>query len=412
VTKEAPVDETDTIGTRLRFLRRYRGMTQAVLGDLAGLSPSAISMIENGQLPLDRRSRISALAAALRVSETDLVGTAPHTGIDPQQSGPHSVIPALRSALFTNSLTRPATDRARPATELAAEARDVARLLRRCDFMAVGQRLPGLLDELHYLAAAGSGEDERKLALAALVEACVTAAFTAKGLGYEDLGHVAALRAEEAASLLGDPAAQGKAAFLRFHTAPREMEAWDRSRIVAEHAAAALQSLAADAPAASIAGLLTLSAALASAVLQDEAAAGHWLSEAAALADRVPDDMDANWQSFGMTNVAVWRTAVAIERGEDGGKVLELARAVNEQKLTAGSRRADFLADVGRGLARDTKTRPQAMQWLRRAEDAGPQRIRNSPAARDTVAFLLHRARTDAGGRELRGMAARMGIPH
>ena len=404
------MEETDTIGARLRFLRRCRGMTQVQLAGLVGLSPSAISMMESGQLALDRRSRISALAAALRVSEADLVGTPPHTGTDAQQSGPHVCVPALRIALLTNSLTRPAAGRARPAAELAAAAREAARLHRRCDFTAEGLLLPGLLDELHYAAAAGPGEDERKLALVTLVEACTTAAFMAKELGYPDLAHVAALRAEEAAGVLGDPVAQGKATFLRFHTAPRELEAWERSRTAAEQAAAALESHAGTAPAACVAGVLTLSAALASAVLQDETAAAHWLSEAAALADRVPDDMDGNWQSFGATNVALWRTAVAIERGEDGGRILALAGAVNQRKLTAGSRRADFLADVGRGLARDTKTRPQAMQWLRRAEDAGPQRIRNSPAARDAVAFLLQRARSDAAGRELRGMAARMGI--
>ena len=39
------MDETDTIGERLRFLRRYRGMTQVQLAGLVGLSPSAISMI-------------------------------------------------------------------------------------------------------------------------------------------------------------------------------------------------------------------------------------------------------------------------------------------------------------------------------------------------------------------------------
>jgi transcriptional regulator with XRE-family HTH domain len=406
------VDETDTIGERLRFLRRYRGMTQVQLAGLVGLSPSAISMIESGQIPLDRRSRISALAAALRVSETDLIGMAPHTGTDVQQSGPHSCIPALRTALLTNSLTRPATDRARPVAELDAEARDVARLYQRCDYLAAGQGLPGLIDELHYAAAAGSGEDQRKLALAILVEACDTARAIARTLGYPDLAHVAALRAEEAADLLDDPVTQGKAAFGRFQTAPREPAAWERSRDIAEQAAGVLEPHADTTEGICVLGMLTVSAALASAVLQNEAGAEHWLGESAVLAGRVPDDMNANWKSFGTTNVRLWRTAVAIERGEDGGTILELAGGVNEQKLTVGYRRADFLADIGRGLARDTKTRPQAMQWLRRAEDAGPQRVRNSPAARDAVAFLLQRARSDAGGRELRGMAARMGIPH
>jgi hypothetical protein len=49
--------------------------------------------------------------------------------------------------------------------------------------------------------------------------------------------------------------------------------------------------------------------------------------------------------------------------------------------------------------------------WLRKAEDAAPQRIRNSPAARSAVTYLLDRATATAGGRELRGMAARMGLP-
>jgi transcriptional regulator with XRE-family HTH domain len=70
------VDEV-TIGARLRTLRRWRGMTQGELAGLAALSQSFVSLVENGQRSLDRRSYIAAIAAALRVSETDLVG-GPH----------------------------------------------------------------------------------------------------------------------------------------------------------------------------------------------------------------------------------------------------------------------------------------------------------------------------------------------
>jgi hypothetical protein len=85
-----------------------------------------------------------------------------------------------------------------------------------------------------------------------------------------------------------------------------------------------------------------------------------------------------------------------------------------EQAKFAGcrSRHASYLADAGRGLARDRKTRGEAVRWLRQAENAAPQKIRNSPAVRETVAVLLEQARASAGGRELRGMAARMGVPH
>lgn len=71
-----------TIGARLRMLRRWRGMTQAELAGLADLSASFISMVEHGTGLLDRRSHIAALAAALKVSETDLAG-GPHLSADP-----------------------------------------------------------------------------------------------------------------------------------------------------------------------------------------------------------------------------------------------------------------------------------------------------------------------------------------
>lgn len=66
--------------------------------------------------------------------------------------------------------------------------------------------------------------------------------------------------------------------------------------------------------------------------------------------------------------------------------------------------------DYGRALARMPDHRDEAVQALRTAEDLLPVRLLRSPFARETVAELLHRARKDAGGRELRGLAYRMGV--
>jgi hypothetical protein len=93
--------------------------------------------------------------------------------------------------------------------------------------------------------------------------------------------------------------------------------------------------------------------------------------------------------------------------------MLKLAEQVRLDGLAQrSSRRADFFSEMGRGLARDPRTRTEAVRWLRRAEDAAPQRVRNSAPVRESVAYLLNRARAAAGGPELRGMAARMGLPH
>jgi len=146
--KECSSEEEVTIGARLRTLRRWRGKSQVELAGLAGLSPSFLSIVETGQRPLDRRSHIAALASALKVSETDLVG-GPHLTPDPLQSDPHLGIPALRVALQTNTLTTPAVDRARPLVELVQLITgEVEPMRRACNYVAAGHLLPDVLDEL------------------------------------------------------------------------------------------------------------------------------------------------------------------------------------------------------------------------------------------------------------------------
>jgi hypothetical protein len=46
-----------------------------------------------------------------------------------------------------------------------------------------------------------------------------------------------------------------------------------------------------------------------------------------------------------------------------------------------------------------------------RAEQLAPQRVHTDVFTREAVSDLLRRARRDAIGRELRGLAYRMGIP-
>jgi transcriptional regulator with XRE-family HTH domain len=402
-------DDDATIGMRLRELRLWRHMTLAEVAGLSGVSAAYLSMAERGLRSLDRRSMISDLAAALRVSETELTG-GPHLGTDRLQAEPHLAIPALRDALAVNSIGEPAADRARPLPELAADLESLRLAHAAGDYLVLGPALPGILGELYVHASDPGDEAGQVIAARALVDACGWSAWMCHSLRYGDLAQLAARAAMDAARLAGDPVSLGKAQFARIGTAPR---AWAQSLVMAERAANALEPHARAPLDLQVLGMLTLRCALAAAAVQNGAIAEHWLGEAQALAGRVDDaDPASAWEWFGRTNVAIWRASLAVERGEGGRAVLELASEADPAKLTVATRRAGLYLEVGRGLARDPRTQADAASWLRRAEGAAPQWIRNYSPAREAVAFLLTRARTTAGGRELRGMAARMGVRH
>ena len=112
---------------------------------------------------------------------------------------------------------------------------------------------------------------------------------------------------------------------------------------------------------------------------------------------------------FGTANVGVWRTAIAVEFS-DPGKVLELARGVDVEAIPSPTRRAAFYIDVGRSMLKERATREAGLATLMRAEVLAPQRLRTDIFTREAVSDQLRRARRDAVGRELRGLAYRMGI--
>jgi transcriptional regulator with XRE-family HTH domain len=399
-----------TIGARLRILRKWRRLTQKELADLSGLSQAFLSMAERGERTLDRRSHIAALASVLRVSETELVG-GPHLSADPMQSEPHTFIPALRVALLTNTLRDAAVDWARPVEELASIVSGIEEYRRRDDYVQIGQALPKILDELHFHVVSPADEVTQRLALQALVDAAHYAAIVGKNLNYLDLAQYAAQRGADAAALLDDPVYIGRASFPVVLGVSSE-GARERALVMAERVANTLEPQVRDQHGLEVLGMSCLNAALAAAALNKTGHARHWLAEAGRLAGPIPDDPSTAWMGFSATNVAIWEITVGVECGQAGGEVLEKARTVETGKLgQLPYRRAGFFADTGRGLARDPRTRADAVRWLRKAEDAAPQRIRNNIRVRETIAVLMEQAKAAAGGRELRGMAARMGVP-
>jgi len=156
-------------------------------------------------------------------------------------------------------------------------------------------------------------------------------------------------------------------------------------------------------------GFAQLTAAL-SAASQGMAADAHsHLDEAASLAEQLETDVSLWGQTnFGRTNVGIWRVAIELELG-DPGKAAELGQRVEPGGISA-TRQGAFYCDYGRALLAEPGSRDRGVAALLTAERVAPQKIRNNAFVREVVADRLRHTRSDSGGRELRGLAWRMGV--
>jgi len=399
-------DHARTIGRRLREIRHWRGKSLRVVAELAGISESYLSRIERGDRVVDRRSLVEALAAALEVAPGELTGA--HELTSAQGMGDaHAAVVALRVALADNALDDPADEPSRPWHELAATLHRVNSELRpAADYAGMGLVLPGLITDLHAIAA--SEPIHRCDALHGLLDVYTAATFTAKQLGEPDLAALAAMHARAAAAELESPAHTALAEYLRAQAVSSPARA--RSLALATRAADHVAPLVGtDSDAAEAYGILHLTCALNAAALQRPAESADHQAEAADVAAWVGAGRNFGHQGFGLPNVAFWTVHLAMERGE-GSKVGELARDIDPTAVKSRSRRAAFYSDLGRGLATERACRQEAVAALRTAEQLAPQRVRANPFVREVVVDLVRRARRDAIGRELRGMAYRMGV--
>jgi len=90
--------ETLSIGERVAWYRRRRGMSQEVLAGLVGRTADWLGRVENGKIDLDRLSVIKSLADALDVQMGDLL--AEPSLLDWTQDGKGRTVSALREALM------------------------------------------------------------------------------------------------------------------------------------------------------------------------------------------------------------------------------------------------------------------------------------------------------------------------
>ncbi len=402
------MDDNDrTIGRRLREVRYWRRKSLRAVAELAGISEGYLSRLERGERPVDRRSTLEALARALRVTPAELTG-APYPPTDAATSDAHESIAALRVALAETELDDPAANEpARPLAALRTELAQVNTLRQDCDYAALGQALPPLVVDLH-AHLDGANDQIRRELLIALVECYEAARAAGKHLGAPDLSQIAARHVRDVADALSGPEWMGLAAWSRAQAigSTARGRALSLTREAADELSGELDSPAA----AEIYGALHLVAALAATTLGRFDDAESHLTEATETAVRTGSGTNFAQLYFGPANVETWRMMLAAERGE-GGKVAEIASNVDPACLPPSrERRSAFYVDLGRGLAAERGRRGDAVAALRIAEEIAPQKVRINPLVRETVGDLLYQARRDAEGRELRGLAYRMGV--
>jgi transcriptional regulator with XRE-family HTH domain len=387
------------IGHRLRQIRHARGKSLAVVAGLAGISVGHLSNLERGERALDRRSLIVKLANALQVAPTDITGAALATPGEPDDD---RAVNDVRLALLSASMHEP-RGQVQPTDQLSARVNEVLTAENNAEAAFVGAALPVLIRDLH--TTVNAGRDERELLrLLVLTHTQGTQAWLAMVGAPVDLGWQAAVLARQAAERLDDPLMHAVSAFGTslgllhagaFDLASRTLSAVDLPMIAADELHAA--------------GMLALTASLVTAATGDQAERSAALAHAAEIAERTGEG-NVLWFGFGPSNVGVWRMSVALETGEYA-EAARIAETVNPAALTVLARQSVYWREYGRALARLPRQYESAVMALRNAERISPEHVHRHPFTRSLLAEMLTRAKKDAVGRELRGMAYRAGLP-
>jgi transcriptional regulator with XRE-family HTH domain len=396
-------DDARTIGRRLREVRIWRRKSLKVVAELAGISEGYLSKLERGQSPIERRSLIVALANALEIAPSELIRLpmpAPGNGhVD-------SVIEQVRRVLVAVDLGRP-NGLVVPVDALRDRVARIQDMRRRCLFGEVADDLPGLVRDLHTTLAAATTTDDRNelLPLAVFTHVQVTGMWLYDAGAPVDLQHEVASMARRLALEHGEAYTLGMAALATIG-GPISSGQYDLAQ--AELDSLTLPDTTSDT--ASLLGLLTLahaSIAVADNRPGDVAAPTEAANE---LAQRFGEyGEDPLGFAFGPTHVGWHRMKFALETGEPD-RAVGIAEGVRPERHPFVTCQAAYWTDFGRAAAQLPERRDDAVRALRTAEDLFPVRTYRNPFARDAVAELLGRSRRDAGGRELRGLAYRMGL--
>lgn len=392
-------EEARTIGRRVKQIRYARKKSLQVIAGLAGMSKSKLDRIERGEVGLDKRSDIVALANALEVAPSDL-GNLPVPA--PADGKADVTIEAVRLALMAVNHCHPGGEVV-PVGVLREQVGALADAGNDAEQDLIGSQLPVLIRNTHTSVAAGRDVAEL-LDVVVQLHTQVTIGWLRTAGASIDLREQAALLARHAAEELDTQTALGLAA----GGAVRVMlttGAFDLAQLELDSVTVPTNSP----ESTQLAGMLALFRSLVAASDKRSGDVEAPLEYAAELAERTGQG-NAFWMGFGPTNVGLWRMAAALEVS-DHERAAIIAEGLNPQQHPSLERQTTYWMDYGRALARLHGRQHQAVRALRTAEQLFPMRVLRNPFVRDVLAELVAHSRRDAVGRELRGMAYRAGLP-
>lgn len=374
-----------TIGERVAWYRRRRGMSQEVLAGLVGRTVDWLSKAENNRLELDRLSVIKSLADALDVSLGDLL--AEPTLMEWTAESGSRTVPALRSALMNYRQLTPllgvtTEGEPTPLGELKNSVAEVWDAYQDSRYGFATRRLPLVLADALITAQAHEGR-ERERAHELMAMTYQGAAMVLTKVGETDLAWIAADRGLSAAQQSDNMAVSGSL-FRSVAHCLLSNGRFDAAVQLVGDAADYLRPALRDASAEflSIYGTLFLAGSIAAARSDDRATTRAFLAEADHAAQRLGRDANHMWTAFGPTNVDIHRVATAAELGD-----MQVAMDLGPQIDTSGlpvERRTRHNLEVARALSAHNRT-DDALSMILEAEQWAPEQVRSHYLARELV---------------------------
>jgi transcriptional regulator with XRE-family HTH domain len=399
--------ENLTIGERVAWYRRRRGLSQEVLAGLVGRSADWLQKAENNRIELDRLSVIRLLAQVLDVSIGDLIGEP--VLLDWTADSRTQTVPALRAVLMDYSQLSPllAGDEVREPPLLDQLGRQVSDLFdgyQQSRFGYVTAQAPGLLQNAVLAARAAEG-DAAGRAHELLALSYQVAASVLTKLGEADLAWIAAERGLAAAQRTGNQVVLGSLFRSVAHTLLSTGRFQPAVQLVDRAASVLSPGLAsASGEMLSVYGSLFLAGAMAASRTEDRPTTRAFLIEAEETSRRLGRDANYLWTAFGPTNVAIHQVNTAMELG-DVQIALDIGPALDTSGLPT-ERRVRHALELARAYSARNR-RDQGLAVVLDAEQLAPEQVRHHFISRQLVLTWMRQQRRRPGI-ELAGLAARL----